>query len=30
MTAVELRRKLRGYGGETTLLVKVATAIASR
>jgi hypothetical protein len=30
MTAVELRRKLRGFGGETSVLIQVATAIASR
>ena len=30
MTAVELRRKFRGFGGETSVLIKVATAIASR
>jgi hypothetical protein len=29
MNAVELRRKLRGFGGETSVLVKVASAIAS-
>jgi hypothetical protein len=30
MTAVELRRKLRGFGGETSVWVKVASAAASR
>jgi hypothetical protein len=30
MKAVELRRKLRGFGGETSVLLKVASAIASR
>jgi hypothetical protein len=30
MNAVELRRKLRGFGGDTSVLVKVASAIASR
>jgi hypothetical protein len=29
MTAVELRRRLRSFG-ETSLLLKVATAISSR
>lgn len=30
MTAVELRRKLRGFGGETSVLVKVASSNATR
>jgi hypothetical protein len=30
MSAVELRRKLRGFGGETSVSVKVASAAASR
>jgi hypothetical protein len=30
MTVVELRRRLRSFGGETSLLLKVATATASR
>ena len=30
MSSVELRRKLRGFGGETSVLSKVASAIASR
>jgi len=30
MTAVELRRKLRGFGGETSVLIKVASATVAR
>jgi hypothetical protein len=30
MNAVELRRRLRGFGGETSLLLKVATAISTK